>query len=84
MPGLAAICPHANTEKMDDAVSEDEFITRDLEIVSRCDAILMLPGWEASQGAEQERRRAALLGLPIFFWCDLKPLWNWAVERRHE
>ena len=83
MPGLAAICPHANTEKMDDAVSEEEFIERDLEIVERCDAILMLPGYEHSQGAIAEMRHAVSCSLPVFSWDDLKPLRDWAVERQH-
>ena len=51
--GYTVICPHLNTAhfEVDCNLPESEYIRRDLEILSRCDAIVMLPGWEKSEGA---------------------------------
>lgn len=32
-----------------------------------CDEIYMLPGWEASRGAKEERRTAKMLGIPVTY-----------------
>jgi hypothetical protein len=37
-----------------------------LEMLRRCDAILLVPGWELSKGTEREIVEARLLGIPIF------------------
>jgi len=49
---------------------EDDFegwLERDLEILSRCDAIFMLKGWKQSRGAKREYARAKELGLEIMY-----------------
>lgn len=42
-----------------------ECMLRDLEALTRCDGIVMLPGWEQSTGAQIERMWAMRLGLPV-------------------
>ena len=42
-------------------------IERDLEILSRCDAIFLLKGWRQSRGSKREYARAKELGLEIIF-----------------
>lgn len=37
-----------------------------LEMMSRCDAVLMLPNWRASRGARIERWIARRQGMPVF------------------
>ena len=44
----------------------------DLEMMKRCDAVLMVPGWEKSQGAMIEYKVAINRGLPVF--CSLVDL----------
>lgn len=51
--GWAVICPHANTAYMDNA-HPDVYYTMDLAMLARCDAIMMLDGWEKSKGARME------------------------------
>nr|WP_311479048.1 DUF4406 domain-containing protein [uncultured Porphyromonas sp.] len=43
---------------------------RDLEILSTCDAVLMLPGWEHSPGCQIEKIFAERLGLRILMGFD--------------
>lgn len=64
--GFAAICPHANTRFFDGALSNDIFLEGDLEIVRRCDALLMTADWALSAGAMGERSLALDLGIPVF------------------
>ena len=37
----------------------------DLEILRKCDGIILCPGWEASKGCKKEREWAKILGLEI-------------------
>ena len=69
--GYAAICPHTNTAFMDGPdIPPDKFIEGDLEIIERCDAMFMLPGWEKSEGANKEYALAVNLGMPIYHSFD--------------
>jgi len=64
--GYAVICPHANTRYFDGAIDANMFLEGDLEILSRCDALFMLPKWETSVGATEERRFAVSRNIPVF------------------
>lgn len=70
--GHIAICPHANTFMMCEALPDVDFVAGDLEIIERCcDALLMLPGWESSVGARLEHDFACICGIPLFKTEDL-------------
>ena len=45
-----------------------EYVKHDIEMLRTCDAIAMLPGWDApgSRGSVWEREVATMLGLPAF------------------
>lgn len=66
--GFAVICPHKNSALMDGAqnTSEDTWLNGDLEILSRCDVVVALPGWKNSAGASQEVEHARSLGIPVW------------------
>jgi hypothetical protein len=66
--GYPAITPHGNTANFEElcACAYDDYITGDLEILSRCDAVVMAPGWETSKGAKIEREYALNHGIAIF------------------
>lgn len=66
--GLATICPHANTRHFDGVVPCDEFIAGDLVMVSRCDLIVMIEGWENSEGAKAELEHAKQSGVDVAYW----------------
>lgn len=64
--GFAALCPHRNSANMDGAVPDEEFLEGSLEMLRRCDAVLMMPGWEKSEGSVAERDTATLMNIPVF------------------
>lgn len=66
--GVVVICPHANTAMMDgDGI---DFLAGDLELVRRSDAVVMLEGWEASEGARREREEAIRCGIPVYLGVE--------------
>lgn len=74
--GLVVICPHLNTAnfEQDCRIGYDRYITGDLEILSRCDVIEMLPNWEESNGARDEHGFALEMDMPIFYYPELPSL----------
>ena len=74
--GHAVICPHANTAHFEDAgkITYEQFIAGDLAMIARCDALVMVPGWEDSKGARAEWAYATSLGLPIYVFPDVPQL----------
>ena len=72
--GYAVICPHANTAFMDGATTSNQaddshvWLKGDLEILKRCDCIVMIPGWEQSEGATAEMQYACAHDIPVFIW----------------
>lgn len=67
LKGWAVICPHANTFMMDGPdLPSMAFLDGDMEMVSRCDAVFMLPGWEYSEGAIMEENTARVHGLAVY------------------
>ena len=64
--GHAALCPHANTAHFQDAAPDEVWLKGDLEMLLRCDAIIMTPDWERSSGAKAERQFAIEHGIPVF------------------
>lgn len=76
--GWAVICPHLNTFCFDGAISEDPAIDAhtwlrgDLEFIDRLrpghDALVSVPGWEASTGSRGERDAAINKGVSVYHW----------------
>ncbi len=71
---IPAICPQKNTAYMDDIMPE-YFYMGDLDILERCDAVLMVDGWEKSFGARMERIHALRNNIPVFESFD--GLWRY-------
>jgi hypothetical protein len=74
--GFAVICPHMNSAHMDGSCKgnmewKDAFkmyLVGDLEFISRCDAVVMLPGWEQSRGSCAEFAFAHWRGILVVEW----------------
>lgn len=65
--GYAVICPHKNTALFDGLADDDVWLDGDLEILSRCDVIVMFGGWRESQGSLVELAYARELGLGVIY-----------------
>lgn len=65
--GAAALCPHANTAHFQFAAPDEVWLNGDLELLSRCDALIVTPDWEQSSGARAEVRFADENDIPVFF-----------------
>lgn len=80
--GAACICPHTNTRFFDKAAPDKVWLEGDIEILRRCDALILTEDWERSSGARNEREEAINLGLTIFY--NVMDLARWMRQRRYE
>lgn len=63
-------------------VTADEVLRTDMNVVKTCYAVLLLPGWESSTGAQKEVDTARASGIPIYEhtmsvrsdWSQITPL----------
>lgn len=62
-----AICPHMNTRNFDGHKSDNTWLEGDIEILRRCDGIVMVQGWENSAGSRAELDFAKGLGLEVIY-----------------
>jgi hypothetical protein len=71
--GNVAICPHLNTAhfELDCSCVDSDYLQGDLEIVARCDAVLLTPDWYKSIGAMIERNFAIDRHIPVYVYPDM-------------
>lgn len=74
LKGWAAICPHLNTCHFEEACSlpNEAYYEGDLAFITRMqpdrgDALLFLPQWQESVGAQFEHDYAREIGLPCYY-----------------
>lgn len=72
LSGWYPVTPHLNTahfEIYEPAIPVDYkyWIEGSADLLKKCDAILMMPGWEDSKGATGEKKIAEVLGIPVYF-----------------
>jgi nucleoside 2-deoxyribosyltransferase len=68
--GAMAFCPHLNTAHFQDVLPDDTWLEGDIEILKRCDAVLMVEGWTNSEGAKREYGVAQEYEIPCFVSID--------------
>lgn len=75
--GCAAVCPHSNTMFFQDAdgVEDRVWLDGDIELMKRCDGVLLTPDWARSSGARAEKAQADLWHLPVFRELDELDAW---------
>lgn len=74
--GMACICPHTNTRFYQGVTEDNVWLDGDLEILRRCDAILLTPDWTRSYGARAEAQFAVARKIPIFYSIEDLIAWN--------
>jgi hypothetical protein len=77
--GAMPVCPHSNTSHPDfESLQPYTFwIDGTLELLRRCDAVVMVDNWRDSSGAKGEREEAIKLGMPVFY--SVSALGEWMV-----
>lgn len=64
--GMMPLCTHAMTRHMGGLADDEHLLTGTLELMHRCDAVLLVSNWRDSEGARAEVAEAERLGLPVF------------------
>lgn len=75
--GWYPVIPHCNTAHMElntPGHGDDFWLAGTLELMTRCDAVVLVPGWESSEGTKGEVAKARELRLPVFELLDHVPL----------
>ena len=57
--GYAVICPHKNSALFDGAMPDNVWLEGDIEMLMRCDVIVMMRDYKRSEGARAELKAAA-------------------------
>lgn len=79
--GVLPVIPHANTSApaFEEVQGYEFWIAATMELLRRCDAIILTPDWERSSGARGEKADAESRGQPVFHtleelkaWVDLR------------
>lgn len=69
--GLHPVIPHMNTRQMEGIASDEQVLAGTLEMLRRCDAVILVSDWERSVGTCGEVDEALRLSLPILYaWGD--------------
>ncbi len=75
--GWAVICPHKNTAGFDACqtidITDDTWIQGDIEILKRCDAIIMTHDWKDSIGATKEHNIAKERNMEVYYHIQRLP-----------
>lgn len=50
-----------------------QYLKRDIQLLTWCDAIVMLPGWQRSYGACLERQIGMSIGLTVYYLLEDVP-----------
>lgn len=75
---IVALCPHTMYRFFHGMETAEYWYAATLELLRRCDGIILLNGWGQSTGAVGEREEAVRMGIPIFTEDQLEQVQNWA------
>lgn len=64
--GIMPLCPHTNTRFFHGECDDEFWLEGTLELLRRCDCIVMVPVWRDSSGARKEYIEARRLRLRAF------------------
>ena len=79
--GVMPLIPHANTAHFDGTMTDEFWLAGTQELLRRCDAIVMVDGWQSSSGSIAELAQARADGMAVFFAADeRKRNWRGLIE----
>ena len=68
--GAFSVCPHVITRGHEEAQGEEFWLRSTLDLLRKCDAIVILDGWEISEGCVREVQVARDLKIPLYWVRD--------------
>jgi hypothetical protein len=66
--GAVAVAPQLNSAFFDGLAPDEAWLDGYLELLTRCDAMVVVPGHENSKGTLAEIKLAEGRGMPLFYW----------------
>jgi hypothetical protein len=69
--GAFPLIPHANTRYFHESAPDQFFLDGTMELLRRCDALVLAPGWKQSAGTRAEVEEAGRLGISVFDWSSM-------------
>jgi nucleoside 2-deoxyribosyltransferase len=75
LPGTAVLCPHTNTRFFQGAAPDEVWLDGDIELLRRCDVVLLTEDWRRSSGARAEVEFALAMDIPVFDSIDALSYW---------
>lgn len=73
--GGVALCPHTMTRFFQSSAPDCTWVDGTLELLKRCDAMLVVPGYEKSVGTLGEIEQAKKMEIPIFLTLESCRFW---------
>lgn len=64
------VIPHTMTADFDKQLDDQFWLDGTMEMLRRCDAVMMMTTWKQSTGAKAEREEAERLGILVFYMED--------------
>jgi nucleoside 2-deoxyribosyltransferase len=64
--GFMPLIPHANTAHFHGECTDEFWLSGTMELMRRCDAVLVVYGWGSSAGTLAEMAEAERVGIPVF------------------
>jgi hypothetical protein len=85
---IAFFCPHMNSAHLEVlalSATKEFYYEMDMVLLEWASAVLLIPGWQESPGAQAEKKRAHQLNIPCFtvdVWYELVDFWNAGASRK--
>lgn len=79
--GAAPLCPHSMYRYYQNSLPDEFWMEATLELMRRCDAVVLSLRWKGSAGSKGEREEALRLGLPVFEQTQLDRMLEWLADR---
>lgn len=70
--GVTIISPHEMCLHNPESLEYDGWIDHGLDLLLRCDALVLLPGWQASRGCRVEYEHAVEWDIPVYEYSGLE------------
>lgn len=65
--GFTVFCPHMNTANFENDIPYNRVMDGCIEILEKCDAVVLLQNWEQSTGAKIEKEFAENHDIPVYY-----------------